>query len=47
MSQAVYGNSENVITGKAGMKIMPLSSSYHLDVFTPKPTNNNIHIEVT
>lgn len=36
MSHAVYGNSENVITVEAGMKITPLSSSCHLDVFTSK-----------
>lgn len=36
MSHAEYGNSENVITVKAGMKITPLSTSCHLDVFTSK-----------
>lgn len=36
MSHAVYSNSENVITVKARMKITPLSSSCHLDVFTSK-----------
>lgn len=35
-SHAAHGNSENVITVKGRMKITPLSSSCHLDVFTSK-----------
>lgn len=36
MSHAEYGNSENIITVKAGMKITPVSTSCHVDVFTSK-----------